>query len=212
MKVVITIVSVLAIALLAFTAMDYFQRYGTVDGIIYLEGEDDRVRPVPGIHVFLIKDAIFTPIDSLLKWYQKIALPLEAEVETIKREVDMQKAALDAEAVLLGETRRDNQDYVTHRQRYLQRYQGYQTTKQPLDSIQTIYNQTLQKLIEDYHTRQVITNAQGRFEISNIRAGYWYVYAYYGNFLGNISWLERVQIRGRTRVLLSRKNATTLLK
>ena len=212
MKPFLVILSVFAIGLLANAALQRYQNFGNIIGYVVLEGTEGRGRPIPELRIFLIRDKIVPSLDSLIQWYATDGLPLESDVEAARKFMASQRAALEMEAVLLGDDRLTDSGYQQNEAAYKQVYLEFLHTKQPLDSIQYRYNQRVRELIEFYNVRQVITDERGRFEISRLKAGYWYLYAFYGNLVGNISWFERLFVRGDTRVVFSRENATTLLK
>ena len=212
MKPFLAILGVFAIGLLAYSTLQRYKNFGSIVGYVVLEETEGRGRPVPDLRIFLIRNAIVPSLDSLIQWYATDGLPLETTIDAARKHMVSQRAALEAEAVLLGDDRLTDPDFQHNEDAFNQVYREFLQAKQPLDSLQYRYNQRIRQLIEDYNVRQVVTDTHGRFEISRLQAGYWYLYAFYGNLLGNISWFERLFVRGETRVVFSRENATTLLK
>lgn len=180
-----------AIAIVSLGITGFLWQYNdtSLTGIVVFDADPDQPFVSPeGLHVFIIRESIGAPLDSLNIRYARDIKAFEDSVVNMRSELKIIEAKINEEEVLLrtlfGDVPR-NDPRVRENRLVIDRLQSqydsieksYSVKRDRLIALQTEYNSIIAQLIDTKILLESEVDAEGRFDFPRVPRGDYFVYA-----------------------------------
>ncbi len=220
MRKIIIILIVVVFAFLCVNVFKYFQKTTSIKGVVYIEIDGDKVRPVKDMTIYLIKGAIKYELEDIREDYRNNVAPVEEEIKILKVSMNEKAEMADRDFLMLKKMEAFNtrgRTYSELKKKYEikkkdrdETYRKYINMLEDFASKRQEYNNLFGKLLDDNFMVLTKTNDRGRYRFDNILKGNYFLYAIEGNFIGSNVWFVEVEVDKNISINLSKRNISNM--
>jgi len=218
------ILTLFVIGIIIFIANSYtkFKKNASIKGVVYIEINSDKVKPIRNLPIYLIKGEIRDQIENMKEDYRNNILTLEEMVKLYKKYYNEKEEILERDLVTLKSlesiNRKDNlyyeikKKYEGEKEGRNQLYKKYYGLLEEFSFKRSKYNELFEELINKNFYRKTKTDDKGRYTFKDFRKGHYYVYAIEGSLVNTNVWFIEVNLNENKVINLSKKNAGDIFR
>jgi len=218
------ILTLFVIGIIIFIANSYtkFKKNASIKGVVYIEINSDKVKPIRNLPIYLIKGEIRDQIENMKEDYRNNILTLEEQVKLYKKYYNEKEEILERDLVTLKSlesiNKKDNlyyeikKKYEGEKEGRNQLYKKYYGLLEEFSFKRSKYNELFEELINKNFYRKTKTDDKGRYTFKDFRKGHYYVYAIEGSLVNTNVWFIEVNLNENKVINLSKKNAGDIFR
>jgi hypothetical protein len=218
------ILTLFVIGIIIFIANSYtkFKKNASIKGVVYIEINSDKVKPIRNLPIYLIKGEIRDQIENMKEDYRNNILTREEQVKLYKKYYNEKEEILERDLVTLKSlesiNRKDNlyyeikKKYEGEKEGRNQLYKKYYGLLEEFSFKRSKYNELFEELINKNFYRKTKTDDKGRYTFKDFRKGHYYVYAIEGSLVNTNVWFIEVNLNENKVINLSKKNAGDIFR